>query len=184
LGGLPPRLRWFIALVATAGFLAVVAVVLLDPGRWDRTVWPRLAALLVLTAASELGGLRLPHRGALEMLTLYEGMVVANIALLPAGQAIAVSLAGLLAAQVVQRRAPFKAVFNLGMYATALAPAAYSPGNTSVRLPAGPHPGRSPCAEAPRTSASAEPGTAPPSVSSASFHRSSRISAGKTWWCR
>jgi len=123
LGGLPPRLRWFIALVATAGFLAVVAVVLLDPGTWDRSVWPRLAALLVLTAASELGGLRLPHRGALEMLTLYEGMVVVNIALLPAGQAIAVSLAGLLAAQVLQRRAPVKAVFNLGMYATALAPA-------------------------------------------------------------
>jgi PAS domain S-box-containing protein len=123
LGGLPPRLRWFIALVATAGFLAVVAVVLLDPGRWDRTVWPRLAVLLVLTAASEVGGLRLPHRGALEMLTLYEGMVVVNIALLPAGQAIAVSLAGLLAAQVAQRRAPVKAVFNLGMYATALAPA-------------------------------------------------------------
>jgi signal transduction histidine kinase len=123
LGGLPPRLRWFIALVATAGFLAVVAVVLLDPGTWDRSVWPRLAALLVLTAASELGGLRLPHRGALEMLTLYEGMVVVNIALLPAGQAIAVSLAGLLAAQVLQCRAPVKAVFNLGMYATALAPA-------------------------------------------------------------
>jgi PAS domain S-box-containing protein len=122
-GGLPPRLRWFIGLVATAGFLAVVAVVLLDPGRWDRTVWPRLATLLVLTAASEVGGLRLPHRGALEMLTLYEGMVVVNIALLPAGQAIAVSLAGLLAAQVLQRRAPVKAVFNLGMYATALAPA-------------------------------------------------------------
>jgi len=123
LGGLPPRLRWFIALVATAGFLAVVAVVLLDPGTWDRSVWPRLAVLLVLTAASEVGGLRLPHRGALEMLTLYEGMVVVNIALLPAGQAIAVSLAGLLAAQVLQRRAPVKAVFNLGMYATALAPA-------------------------------------------------------------
>jgi PAS domain S-box-containing protein len=122
-GGLPPRLRWFIALVATAGFLAVVAVVLLDPGTWDRSVWPRLAALLVLTAASEVGGLRLPHRGALEMLTLYEGMVVVNIALLPAGQAIAVSLAGLLLAQVLQRRAPVKAVFNLGMYATALAPA-------------------------------------------------------------
>jgi PAS domain S-box-containing protein len=123
LGGLPPRLRWFIGLVATAGFLAVVAVVLLDPGTWDRSVWPRLAALLVLTAASEVGGLRLPHRGALEMLTLYEGMVVVNIALLPAGQAIAVSLAGLLGAQVLQRRAPVKAVFNLGMYATALAPA-------------------------------------------------------------
>ena len=56
MGGLPPRLRWFIALVATAGFLAVVAVVLLDPGSWNRSVWPRLAALLVLTAASEVGG--------------------------------------------------------------------------------------------------------------------------------
>jgi PAS domain S-box-containing protein len=123
LRGLPPRLRWFIVLVATAGLLASVAVVLLEPGTWDRTVWPRLAVLLVLTAASEIAGLRLPHRGALEMLNLYEGMVVANIALLPAGQAIAVSLAGLLAAQVVQRRAPVKAVFNLGMYATALAPA-------------------------------------------------------------
>jgi hypothetical protein len=122
LRGLPPRLRWFIALVATAGFLASVAV-LLQPGAWDRSVWPRLAALLVLTAASEIAGLRLPHRGALEMLNLYESMVVANIALLPAGQTIAVSLAGLLVAQVVQRRAPVKAVFNLGMYATALAPA-------------------------------------------------------------
>ncbi|HSO54602.1 MAG TPA: ATP-binding protein [Actinomycetes bacterium] len=121
--GLPPRLRWFIVLVATAGLLASVAVVLLEPGSWDRSVWPRLAALLVLTAASEIAGLRLPHRGALEMLNLYEGMVVANIALLPAGQAIAVSLGGLLVAQVVQRRAPVKAVFNLGMYAVALAPA-------------------------------------------------------------
>jgi PAS domain S-box-containing protein len=123
LRGLPPRLRWFIVLVATAGLLASVAVVLLEPGSWDRSVWPRLAALLVLTAASEIAGLRLPHRGALEMLNLYEGMVVANIALLPAGQAIAVSLGGLLVAQVVQRRAPVKAVFNLGMYACALAPA-------------------------------------------------------------
>jgi hypothetical protein len=123
LRGLPPRLRWFIVVVATAGIAASAAVILLDPGHWDRSVWPRLAVLLVLTAASEIAGLRLPHRGALEMLNLYEGMVVANIALLPAGQAIAVSLAGLLVAQVVQRRAPVKAVFNLGMYATALAPA-------------------------------------------------------------
>jgi PAS domain S-box-containing protein len=123
LGGLPPRLRWFIALVATAGLLAAVTVVLLDMGGWDREVWPRLVALLLLTAASEAAGLRHPHRGALEMLNLYEGMVVANIVLLPAGQAVTVSLAGLLAAQAMQRRAPVKAVFNLGMYGTALAPA-------------------------------------------------------------
>ena len=59
LQGLPPRLRWFIV-VATAGLLASVAVVLLEPGVWDRSVWPRLAVLLVLTAASEIAGLRLP----------------------------------------------------------------------------------------------------------------------------
>src|SRR5918992_6319062 len=117
LRGLPPRLRWFIAMVATAGLVASGAAVLLEPGSWDRSVWPRLAALLVLTAASEIAGLRLPHRGALEMLNLYEGMVVANIALLPAGQAIAVSLAGLLAAQVAQRRGPGKAGFQPRMYA-------------------------------------------------------------------
>jgi PAS domain S-box-containing protein len=120
---LPPRLRWFIALVVVAGLLAAVAVVLLDPGSWDRSVWPRLATLLVLTAVSEVAGLRLPRGGTFEALNLYEGMVVANIALLPAGQAIAVSLAGLLLAQVGQRRAPVKAVFNLGMYGAALAPA-------------------------------------------------------------
>jgi PAS domain S-box-containing protein len=120
---LPPRLRWFIVLVAVAGLLAAAAVVLLDPGGWDRSVWPRLAALLVLTAISEVAGLRLPRGGTFEALNLYEGMVVANIALLPAGQAIAVSLAGLLLAQVGQRRAPVKAVFNLGMYGAALAPA-------------------------------------------------------------
>jgi PAS domain S-box-containing protein len=123
LEGLPPRLRWFILRVAIAGFLAVAAVVLLEPGRWDRAAWPVLAALLVLTAASELVGLRLPHRDAVEMLNLYEGMVVLNIALLPAGQAVAVSLAGFLAAQLCQRRAPVKMAFNLGMYGLALAPA-------------------------------------------------------------
>jgi hypothetical protein len=72
------------------------------------------------------------------MLTRYEAMVVVNIALLPAGQAIAVSLAGLLAAQVLQRRAPVKAVFNLGMYATALAPAIVRLGNTCSTGPTTP----------------------------------------------
>ena len=37
LRGLPPRLRWFIGLVATAGLLASTAVVVLEPGTWDRS---------------------------------------------------------------------------------------------------------------------------------------------------
>ena len=54
LRGLPPRLRWFIVLVASAGLAASAAVVLLQPGDWSRSVWPSLAALLVLTAALEI----------------------------------------------------------------------------------------------------------------------------------
>jgi PAS domain S-box-containing protein len=121
--GLPPRLRRFIAVVVAAGAVASTIVVATDPGRWDGGVAAKLAVLLALTAASELGGLRLRHRGEVEVLTLYEGMVVVNIALLPAGQAMAVSLAGFLVAQVVQARPPVKVAFNLGMYATALGPA-------------------------------------------------------------
>ncbi|HEV8652200.1 MAG TPA: ATP-binding protein [Actinomycetes bacterium] len=110
-------------MVVVAGAVATVAVISTAPGRWDRAVAGQLAVLLALTAASELGGLHLRHRGEVEMLTLYEGMVVANIALLPAGQAMAVSLAGFLVAQVVQARPLVKVAFNLGMYATALGPA-------------------------------------------------------------
>jgi hypothetical protein len=36
LRGLPPRLRWFIVLVATAGLGAGAVVVLLEPGSWSR----------------------------------------------------------------------------------------------------------------------------------------------------
>jgi PAS domain S-box-containing protein len=122
-GALPGRLRWYVGLVATAGVLAVAAVVLLEPGRPAEPSWPRLAALLALTAAAELLGVRVPHRGALEMVTLYEAMVVADIALLPPGQAVAVLVAGFLLAEALQRRTPAKLVFNLGMHGLALAPA-------------------------------------------------------------
>jgi len=120
---LPARLRRFIVMVLVAGSAATAAVVAIEPGRLGGGEPGKVATLLALTTASELGGLRLRHRGALESLSLYESMLVANTALLPAGPAMLVSLAGLLLAQAMLRRAPVKVLFNAGMYGTALGPA-------------------------------------------------------------
>jgi PAS domain S-box-containing protein len=120
---LPPRLRRFIVMVVVAGSAATAAVVAIDPGRLGGGEPGKVAVLLALTTASELGGLRLRHRGAAESLSLYESMLVANTALLPAGPAMLVSLAGLLLAQGLLRRAPVKVLFNAGMYGAALGPA-------------------------------------------------------------
>jgi PAS domain S-box-containing protein len=120
---LPPRLRRFIVMVVVAGSAATAAVVAIEPGRLGGGEPGKVAVLLALTTASELGGLRLRHRGALESLSLYESMLVANTALLPAGPAMLVSLAGLLLAQALLRREPVKVLFNAGMYGAALGPA-------------------------------------------------------------
>jgi PAS domain S-box-containing protein len=120
---LPPRLARFIVTVVAAGGVAAAIVVLLDPGRWDRAALPALAVLLLLTTVAELAELRLHHRGTVEALTLFEGMVVANMALLPVGQAVVVSLVGQLLAQLLQRRPPVKVAFNCGMYTLSLGPA-------------------------------------------------------------
>jgi PAS domain S-box-containing protein len=119
----PPRLRRFIVMVVVAGSAATAAVVAVEPGRLGGGEPGKVAVLLALTTVSELGGLRLRHRGALESLSLYESMLVANTALLPAGPAMLVSLAGLLLAQALLRRAPVKVLFNAGMYGAALGPA-------------------------------------------------------------
>jgi PAS domain S-box-containing protein len=110
-------------MVVVAGSAATAAVVAIEPGRLGGGEPGKVAVLLALTTASELGGLRLRHRGALESLSLYESMLVANTALLPAGPAMLVSLAGLLLAQALLRRPPVKVLFNAGMYGTALGPA-------------------------------------------------------------
>jgi PAS domain S-box-containing protein len=121
--GLPPVLRRFIVMVVVAGAVATAAAVAIDPGRLGGGEPANVAVLLALTTVSEVGGLRLRHRGAAESLSLYESMLVANTALLPAGPAMLVSLAGLLLAQALLRRPPVKLLFNAGMYGTALGPA-------------------------------------------------------------
>ena len=120
---LPPRVARYIRTVVLAGAASVVTMALMGPGGWRLEVLPELGVLLALTTASEYFGTEVRHRGQAEGLTMYEAAVVVNIALLPAAQAAAVSLLGLLLALLVQRMEPIKVVFNVGMYATALGPA-------------------------------------------------------------
>ncbi|HVD14160.1 MAG TPA: ATP-binding protein [Actinomycetota bacterium] len=121
--GLPPSLKRFILMVVVAGAVATAAAVAIAPGRLGGGEPADVAVLLALTTVSEVSGLRLRHRGAAESLSLYESMLVANTALLPAGPAMLVSLAGLLLAQALLRRPPVKLLFNAGMYGAALGPA-------------------------------------------------------------
>jgi PAS domain S-box-containing protein len=121
--GLPSSLKRFIVMVVVAGGVATAAAVSIAPGRLGGGEPANVIVLLALTTVSEVGGLRLRHRGAAESLSLYESMLVANTALLPAGPAMLVSLAGLVLAQALLRRPPVKLLFNAGMYGAALGPA-------------------------------------------------------------
>jgi PAS domain S-box-containing protein len=120
---LPPRVARYIRTVAAAGVGSVVAMFALDPGGWRLGAVPGLLVLLALTTASEYFGTDIRHRQQAEVVTMYEAVVVMNIAMLPAGQAGVVSLLGLLLAQLLKRRERIKIVFNLSMYAAALGPA-------------------------------------------------------------
>ncbi|HEY6794216.1 MAG TPA: ATP-binding protein [Kineosporiaceae bacterium] len=78
-----------------------------------------LVVLTALTCAGELIAVRLHHRDVVEELTLLDPMVLLDVLLLPPRQAIAACLAGLVPAYLIRRRAPVKALFNLGTYAAA-----------------------------------------------------------------
>jgi PAS domain S-box-containing protein len=120
---LPPRVSRYIGTVAAAGVGSLVAMFAVDPGGWRVGAVPGLLVLLALTTASEYFGTEVRHRQQAEVVTMYEAVVVVNIALLPAGQAALVSLLGLLLANLLARREPVKLLFNLSMYAAALGPA-------------------------------------------------------------
>jgi PAS domain S-box-containing protein len=119
-----------VVLLAAAGGVLSLTVLLLLTGRaaewqqpmyvlpWLRSPW-LVAVLVTLTAASELIAVRLRHDDAVEELTLLDAVVLLNVLLLPASLSVYSTLAGLLVAYAVRRRAPIKVLFNLGTYASA-----------------------------------------------------------------
>jgi PAS domain S-box-containing protein len=79
-----------------------------------------LLGLVALTCVAELVAVRMRHEdGAVEELTLLDGVVLLNTLLLPLQDAVVVSLGGIALAYVVRRRDRVKAIYNLGVYATA-----------------------------------------------------------------
>jgi signal transduction histidine kinase len=85
---------------------------------------PRLlgAALLILvaTVAADRLTLALPHGGEDEEFTLSDAVWVAAIVLAPPGAPTLGGALGMLCCQVIRRRPPAKAAFNVGQYALAL----------------------------------------------------------------
>jgi PAS domain S-box-containing protein len=120
---LPPRVSRYIRTVCITAVGSVIAMVAIGPGGWRVSALPQLLVLLALTTASEYFGTDIRHRGQAETLTMYEAVVVVNIAFLPAGQAATISLLGLVIALLLKRRELIKTVFNTSMYAVALGPA-------------------------------------------------------------
>ena len=125
---LPAPVVRVVLAVALAGIAAAAAVVWAAPwpggtGRLFVLDWlpgPSTgAALLILTCVGELVAVRLRRQDAVEELTLLDPVVLLNVLLLPPRQAILVSLAGILLAYVIRRRAAVKALFNIGAHATA-----------------------------------------------------------------
>jgi PAS domain S-box-containing protein len=79
-----------------------------------------LPGLIVVTCAAELAVVRVRHGDAVEELTLYEAALIIDALLLPPNEALVTATAGMVAASLVQRRQPVKALFNLGSYAAAV----------------------------------------------------------------
>jgi hypothetical protein len=79
--------------------------------------WQLAAGLAVLACLAEVAYVRLRHGESTEDLTFFEAVVVAAALLLPAAEALGVTMVGLVLASVVIRRPLVKVVFNLGSYA-------------------------------------------------------------------
>ncbi|WP_030435669.1 sensor histidine kinase [Actinoplanes subtropicus] len=84
------------------------------PGYW------LLLALTAATCLAELAVVRLRHGNADEELTLYEAALLIDVLLLPPHQALIAATVAMVAASVVQRRPPVKAMFNVGAYSAAV----------------------------------------------------------------
>lgn len=92
-----------------------------------------LAGLTAATCLAELAVVRVRHGNAVEELTLYEVALTVDVLLLPPYEALIAAMVGQVAASLLQRRPPIKALFNVGAYAasvSALILAVYAVGGT------------------------------------------------------
>ena len=88
------------------------------PGDAPLSASPVAVLCFVLaTAVAEIVRVPLMHDGAVEDLTFFEIVTVAAFLLLDPRWALVAPLAGLALVQLVLRKAPVKAAFNLGSYA-------------------------------------------------------------------
>ncbi|MGZ4610634.1 MAG: sensor histidine kinase [Actinomycetes bacterium] len=80
-----------------------------------------IAALLGLSALSEVAHVRVPHGDTNEDLAFFEAVVVVAALVLPPAVVLGGALVGPTAVWLLMRRAPVKTLFNLGMFAVATA---------------------------------------------------------------
>ncbi|MCW2777903.1 MAG: domain S-box protein [Frankiales bacterium] len=81
--------------------------------------WLLLGVLLVLTVLGDQLSVPLRHGEQTEHLTFFEAAILLDVALLPADAALDLGLLAMVFREVVRRRPPQKAVFNVSMLATA-----------------------------------------------------------------
>lgn len=80
-----------------------------------------IAGVLVLSVAGDLLSVPVRRGEQTEELTLYESAVVVGVLVLPARHALWVPIAAVVLGSLLQRRDPFKSVFNLGNLSAATA---------------------------------------------------------------
>lgn len=127
-----PSVTASVSAIALAGVVAVLAGLALEPHLphpADAPLWASPTAVLafvVATAVAEIVRVPLLHDGAVEDLTFFEIVTVAAFLLLEPRWALVAPLAGLAVVQLITRKQPMKAAFNLGSYAVATTAAVVS----------------------------------------------------------
>ncbi len=127
-----PSVTASVSAIALAGLISFVIGLVLEPylpHPADAPLWASPVAVLAFiaaTAVAEIVRVPLIHDGAVEDLTFFEIVTVAAILLLEPRWALVAPLAGLAVVQVITRKQPMKAAFNLGSYAVATTAAVVS----------------------------------------------------------
>ena len=121
----PADPRRFITVVFVVGVLSIIGVVLLTPLLMQRpavavpdTPWV-LVLFAVLLAIGELTYVPVRHGDTFEDLTFYEAFLAIAVLVLAPPSVMLVAVAGLAMSELLLKRQPIKAVFNISTYAMA-----------------------------------------------------------------